>query len=161
MEVNEPRKNVAVIGTGMAGLVVAYMLRNDPRGRFDVEVFEKVKHSHLRHRMCEQKLISLKTRSKTNFRLTPRHTISQTGMVKVQRPNASIFPCAHSPTDTTKVSSECTIISASHTARYGLFTPCRVYQKLPQNKPLHTTCIPQIITNYLPCVRRAYRGPDG
>ena len=42
MEANE-RKNVAVIGTGMAGLVVAYMLRNDPRGRFDVEVLEKVK----------------------------------------------------------------------------------------------------------------------
>ncbi|KGO68413.1 hypothetical protein PITC_070380 [Penicillium italicum] len=41
MEANEPRKNVAVIGTGMAGLVVAYMLRKDPRGRFDVEVFEK------------------------------------------------------------------------------------------------------------------------
>ncbi|MBZ6431887.1 MAG: NAD(P)-binding protein [Acinetobacter pittii] len=42
MEANEPRKNVAVIGTGMAGLVVAYILRNDSRGRFEVEVFEKV-----------------------------------------------------------------------------------------------------------------------
>lgn len=48
MEVNE-RKNVAVIGTGMAGLVVAYMLRNDPRGRFDVEVFEKVKKENIPH----------------------------------------------------------------------------------------------------------------
>ncbi|KAJ6169564.1 hypothetical protein N7497_002407 [Penicillium chrysogenum] len=41
MEANEPRKNVAVIGTGMAGLVVAYILRNDSRGIFEVEVFEK------------------------------------------------------------------------------------------------------------------------
>ncbi|KAJ5787309.1 hypothetical protein N7457_002299 [Penicillium paradoxum] len=41
MEKNKPRKNVAVIGTGMAGLVTAYILRNDARGRYDVEVFEK------------------------------------------------------------------------------------------------------------------------
>jgi protoporphyrinogen oxidase len=38
-----PPQRVAVIGTGMAGLVIAYILRNDPRGRFAVEVFEKVK----------------------------------------------------------------------------------------------------------------------
>jgi cation diffusion facilitator CzcD-associated flavoprotein CzcO len=36
------RQKVAVIGTGMAGLVIAYILRNDPQGRFEVEVFEKV-----------------------------------------------------------------------------------------------------------------------
>ncbi|KAJ5339273.1 hypothetical protein N7452_006001 [Penicillium brevicompactum] len=36
-----PRQHVAVIGTGMAGLVTAYILRNDPQGRFEVEVFEK------------------------------------------------------------------------------------------------------------------------
>ena len=43
MTANEPRRNhVAVIGTGMAGLVIAYLLRNDTRGRFEVEVFEKV-----------------------------------------------------------------------------------------------------------------------
>lgn len=36
------RQHVAVIGTGMAGLVTAYILRNDPQGRFEVEVFEKV-----------------------------------------------------------------------------------------------------------------------
>ncbi|CAG8918466.1 unnamed protein product [Penicillium salamii] len=36
-----PRQQVAVIGTGMAGLVISYILRNDPRGRFDVQVFEK------------------------------------------------------------------------------------------------------------------------
>lgn len=38
----EPRQSVAIVGTGMAGLITAYMLRNDSRGRFDVEVFEKV-----------------------------------------------------------------------------------------------------------------------
>ncbi|KAJ5543851.1 hypothetical protein N7513_003432 [Penicillium frequentans] len=38
----EPRrKYVAVIGTGMAGLVTAYVLRDDTRRRFEVEVFEK------------------------------------------------------------------------------------------------------------------------
>jgi protoporphyrinogen oxidase len=42
MGANEPRKTVAVIGTGMAGLVTAYILRNDAQGRYDVEVFEKV-----------------------------------------------------------------------------------------------------------------------
>lgn len=38
----ESRQSVAVVGTGMAGLITAYILRNDSRGRFDVEVFEKV-----------------------------------------------------------------------------------------------------------------------
>jgi cation diffusion facilitator CzcD-associated flavoprotein CzcO len=44
MENNPPRKKVAVVGTGMAGLVIAYILKNDPCQRFEVEVFEKVKH---------------------------------------------------------------------------------------------------------------------
>ncbi|QVM05615.1 hypothetical protein D8B26_000322 [Coccidioides posadasii str. Silveira] len=34
------RKSVAVVGTGMAGLVTAYLLRQDKYNRFDVEVFE-------------------------------------------------------------------------------------------------------------------------
>ena len=38
----EKRQSVAIIGTGMAGLITSYILRNDARGRFDVEVFEKV-----------------------------------------------------------------------------------------------------------------------
>lgn len=159
MEANE-RKNVAVIGTGMAGLVVAYMLRNDPRGRFDVEVFEKVKKTPPAT-LHARKLIPTKTHSKTNFRSTPRHTTSQTRMAEAKRLNASIFPCAHSPTDTTKVSSACTIISVSHMAPYGLFTPCRHYRRMPQPKPLHTTCIPRITTNYLPCDRTACHGSDG
>lgn len=39
----DSRQSVAIIGTGMAGLITAYILRNDPRARFDVEVFEKVR----------------------------------------------------------------------------------------------------------------------
>ncbi|WEW57154.1 hypothetical protein PRK78_002615 [Emydomyces testavorans] len=35
-----PTKTVAVVGTGMAGLVTAYLLRQDKYNRFDVEVFE-------------------------------------------------------------------------------------------------------------------------
>lgn len=54
MAANEPRRNyVAVIGTGMAGLVIAYMLRNDARGRFEVEVFEKVNSFLIRDRASE------------------------------------------------------------------------------------------------------------
>jgi predicted NAD/FAD-binding protein len=36
------RSSVAVVGTGMAGLSAAHLLKNDPQGRFDVEVFEAV-----------------------------------------------------------------------------------------------------------------------
>jgi NADPH-dependent glutamate synthase beta subunit-like oxidoreductase len=36
------RRKVAVIGSGMAGLVTAYLLKNDTSGRFDVEIFETV-----------------------------------------------------------------------------------------------------------------------
>lgn len=36
------RQKVAIIGSGMAGLVTAYLLRNDTSGRFDVEIFERV-----------------------------------------------------------------------------------------------------------------------
>jgi predicted NAD/FAD-binding protein len=43
MDNKPPRKKIAVVGTGMAGLVIAYILKNDPRQRFEVEVFEKVK----------------------------------------------------------------------------------------------------------------------
>ncbi|KAJ5113487.1 hypothetical protein N7456_002021 [Penicillium angulare] len=43
----ESRQSVAIVGTGMAGLITAYILRNDSRGRFDVEVFEKQNHLSL------------------------------------------------------------------------------------------------------------------
>ncbi|KAJ5745457.1 hypothetical protein N7520_010639 [Penicillium odoratum] len=43
----EPCQSVAIVGTGMAGLITAYLLRNDSRGRFDVEVFEKQKELSL------------------------------------------------------------------------------------------------------------------
>ncbi|EGE09106.1 hypothetical protein TEQG_08039 [Trichophyton equinum CBS 127.97] len=34
------RISVAIVGTGMAGLVTAYLLRNDENQKFDIEVFE-------------------------------------------------------------------------------------------------------------------------
>lgn len=37
-----PRQKVAIIGSGMAGLVTAYLLQTDPSSRFEVEVFETV-----------------------------------------------------------------------------------------------------------------------
>ncbi|KAJ6024365.1 hypothetical protein N7540_005162 [Penicillium herquei] len=39
----ESRQSVAIVGTGMAGLITAWIVRNDSRARFDVEVFEKQK----------------------------------------------------------------------------------------------------------------------
>lgn len=46
MTVQPPQKTVAVVGSGMAGLVSAYLLRNDKKHRFEVEVFETVLSSH-------------------------------------------------------------------------------------------------------------------
>jgi 2-polyprenyl-6-methoxyphenol hydroxylase-like FAD-dependent oxidoreductase len=34
---------VAIVGSGMAGLVTAYLLNRDPRQRFDVTIFESVR----------------------------------------------------------------------------------------------------------------------
>ena len=38
-----PPKRIAVVGSGLAGLVVAHLLNNDVRRRFDVVVFESVR----------------------------------------------------------------------------------------------------------------------
>ncbi|KAH3299037.1 hypothetical protein KXV87_004242, partial [Aspergillus fumigatus] len=35
------KQTVAVIGSGMAGLVAAFLLHRDSKGRYRVEVFEK------------------------------------------------------------------------------------------------------------------------
>lgn len=36
------KKTVAVIGSGMAGLVTAYLLQRDRQKRYEVEIFETV-----------------------------------------------------------------------------------------------------------------------
>lgn len=36
------KQTVAVVGSGMAGLVTAYLLRRDPQQRYEVEIFETV-----------------------------------------------------------------------------------------------------------------------
>lgn len=36
------KKAVAVVGTGMAGLVIAFLLTRDPDQKYEVEVFENV-----------------------------------------------------------------------------------------------------------------------
>ena len=41
-EKQETRKKVAVVGSGMAGLVMAYLLQQDPKRQHEVEIFEKV-----------------------------------------------------------------------------------------------------------------------
>lgn len=41
------RQRVGVIGSGMAGLVTAYLLRTDASNRYEVEVFEKVRSSSI------------------------------------------------------------------------------------------------------------------
>jgi protoporphyrinogen oxidase len=37
-----PKQRVAVIGSGMAGLVAAFLVQRDTKCRYKVEVFEKV-----------------------------------------------------------------------------------------------------------------------
>jgi phytoene dehydrogenase-like protein len=37
------KQTVAVVGSGMAGLVAAFLLQRDNEGRYRVEVFEKVR----------------------------------------------------------------------------------------------------------------------
>lgn len=39
----DARCRVAVVGSGMAGLVTAYLLNQDPKRRYQVEVFEIVR----------------------------------------------------------------------------------------------------------------------
>ena len=39
---DQGKKTVAIIGSGMAGLVTAYLLRRDPQQRYEVEIFETV-----------------------------------------------------------------------------------------------------------------------
>jgi predicted NAD/FAD-binding protein len=39
-----PRKTVAVVGSGLAGLTTAYLLARDSKERYDVEVFEMVRN---------------------------------------------------------------------------------------------------------------------
>ena len=39
------RTKVAVVGTGMAGLVTAWLLNGDPQMRYEVELFESVSDS--------------------------------------------------------------------------------------------------------------------
>lgn len=44
----DSRSNVAVVGTGLAGLVTAYLLQNDPKNRYHVTLFERVRTLHRR-----------------------------------------------------------------------------------------------------------------
>ena len=39
---DEVKIRVAIVGTGMAGLVTAHLLAQDPRQRYHVTIFEKV-----------------------------------------------------------------------------------------------------------------------
>lgn len=42
MEQKEPPRTVAVVGSGLAGLVTAYLLHHDPQRRYRVRLLEKV-----------------------------------------------------------------------------------------------------------------------
>lgn len=42
---SNPPREVAVVGTGMAGLVTAYLLHHDPQQRFRVRLVDKVRKS--------------------------------------------------------------------------------------------------------------------
>lgn len=42
IEIQQSRKTVAVVGSGMAGLVTAYLLQQDRLARYSVKIFETV-----------------------------------------------------------------------------------------------------------------------
>lgn len=92
----ESRQSVAIIGTGMAGLITAYILRNDPRARFDVEVFEKVIFLNY-FKYCTDSNLSC---SKKSCRLTLRRSLS-----RITRDQSSgwIYPCELSQVASTTI----------------------------------------------------------
>lgn len=45
--VKQRKKTVAIIGSGMAGLVSAYLIQRDRQQRYEVEIFETVNDSKL------------------------------------------------------------------------------------------------------------------
>lgn len=66
------QKRVAVIGTGLAGLTTAYLLRSDERGRYAVTLFEQVGwHPDKQHR--EDDTDSLTAGRPPLFRFRIRH----------------------------------------------------------------------------------------
>lgn len=53
------KQTVAVVGSGMAGLVTAFLLQQDKKGRYDVQLFETVRITTI------VKMLVLTQRSKT------------------------------------------------------------------------------------------------
>lgn len=51
----EKKKTVAVVGSGLAGLVTAYLLHNDPQQRYQVRLLEQVRiyGRQSRNHLCE------------------------------------------------------------------------------------------------------------
>lgn len=48
----ESQQRVAIVGSGLAGLVSAYLLHNDPRQRYTVKVLESVGSLFCTHHVC-------------------------------------------------------------------------------------------------------------
>jgi 2-polyprenyl-6-methoxyphenol hydroxylase-like FAD-dependent oxidoreductase len=44
---SKPKQKVAIVGSGMAGLVTAHLLHNDSHQRYSVTVFESVRMSQI------------------------------------------------------------------------------------------------------------------
>lgn len=75
-EARQDRKAVAVIGSGMAGLVVAYLIQQDKHSRYDVQIFETVIRLFLLYfvRCFFNPLLTYPPLSKIGCRWTLPHT---------------------------------------------------------------------------------------
>jgi predicted NAD/FAD-binding protein len=54
----QTRKTVAVIGSGMAGLVAAYLIQQDNKHRYEVKVFETVSSVLIFHPLLDPQRLS-------------------------------------------------------------------------------------------------------
>jgi NADH dehydrogenase FAD-containing subunit len=84
------KQTVAVVGSGMAGLVTAFLLQQDKKSRYDVQLFETVRITTV------VKMPVLTYCSKITSLWTPLPTPSQEIMATTRRLIALTYPCAHS-----------------------------------------------------------------
>lgn len=88
---------VAVVGSGMAGLVTAYLLNRDPEQRYNVEVFELVNPQSDLCPICND-LLRIFLRGSTCLS-TPVRCLSRT--LRVETSIVLIFQCVRLQVDST------------------------------------------------------------
>jgi NAD(P)-binding Rossmann-like domain len=49
---SDSQSRIAIVGTGLAGLVTAYLLHNEPKSRYRVTLFERVRMEKIIQKNC-------------------------------------------------------------------------------------------------------------